>query len=237
MSTRIDIKHLVILSLAFILFTAIGTVSHEYGHIIVAKSLGYNTTLHYGSMNYNSGELHDKLIQIYNEYKTEIENNLDFEKRTEYETGINTLRSNGLLVNLGGPLQTILTGTLGLILLFWRRKQIHQRGLKMIDWLSVFLSLFWLREVFNLAMSVSQEIISPNGTWFGGDEKKISQGLELWPGTFSILLGILGLILSIFVIFKIIPNKIRLTFILSGFIGGTVGFILWMNMIGPKLIP
>lgn len=237
MSTQIDIKILLILSLAFILFTAIGTVSHEYGHIIVAKSLGYDTTLHYGSMNYDSSELNAKLIQIYNEYKTEIEHNLDFEKRTEYETGISKLKSNRLLVNLGGPLQTILTGALGLILLIWRRKQIHQRGLKMMDWLSVFLSLFWLREVFNLVMSVSQEIISPNGTWFGGDEKKISQSLELWPGTFPVLLGILGLILSIFVIFKIIPDKIRLTFILSGCIGGIVGFILWMYLIGPILIP
>ena len=43
MNIRIDIKNLLILSLVFILFTAIGTVSHEYGHIIVAKSLGYET--------------------------------------------------------------------------------------------------------------------------------------------------------------------------------------------------
>ena len=237
MNIRIDTKNLLIFSLAFILFTAIGTVSHEYGHIIVAKSLGYETTLHYGSMNYDSGELNDKLIQIYNKYETEIKNNIDFEKRNEYETGIERLESNGLLVTIGGPLQTIFTGIIGLIILLWRRKQIHQNGLKIIDWLAVFLSLFWLREVFNLSMSVGREIISPNGTSFGGDEKIISQGFELWSGTFPILLGLLGLLISIFVIFKIIPNKIRLTFILSGFIGGIIGFILWMNIIGPKLIP
>ena len=109
-------------------------------------------------------------------------------------------------------------------------------GLKIIDWLAVFLSLFWLREFFNLAMSIGHEIISPNGTWFGGDEKNISQGFEIWSGTFPIILGLLGLLISIFVIFKIIPNKIRLTFILSGFIGGIIGFILWMNIIGPELI-
>ncbi len=41
-----------ILTFGFILFTAIGTVSHEYGHIAVAKFHGYETELHYGSMNY-----------------------------------------------------------------------------------------------------------------------------------------------------------------------------------------
>ncbi|MAM22319.1 MAG: hypothetical protein CL817_01115 [Croceibacter sp.] len=236
MNIRIDIKNLIIFSLAFILFTAIGTVSHEYGHITAAKILGYETTLHYGSMNYDSSELNDKLIQIYNKYETEIKNNLNFEKRTEYETGIETLKSNGLLITICGPLQTIFTGIIGLIILIWRRKQIHQNGLKIIDWLAVFLSLFWLREFFNLAMSIGHEIISPNGTWFSGDEKNISQGFEIWSGTFPIILGLLGLLISIFVIFKIIPNKIRLTFILSGFIGGIIGFILWMNIIGPELI-
>jgi hypothetical protein len=52
METRIDIKSLFILTIVFILFTAIGTVSHEYGHISVAKIYGYETSLHYGSMNY-----------------------------------------------------------------------------------------------------------------------------------------------------------------------------------------
>ena len=45
MKTSIDIKKFLVLTLAFILFTAIGTLSHEYGHIIVAKKLGYQTKL------------------------------------------------------------------------------------------------------------------------------------------------------------------------------------------------
>ena len=205
MNISINIKSLLILTFVFILFTTIGTVSHEYGHIIVAKALGYETTLHYGSMNYDSG--------------------------------IEKLKSNGLLVTIGGPFQTILTGTIGLLILLWRRKLIYQNGLKVLDWLAVFLSLFWLREVFNLVMSLSGEVISPNGTWFSGDELYISQGLNLWSGTVSIILGTIGMTVTIYVIFKIIPKKIRPTFIISGLIGGIVGFILWMNIIGPKILP
>ncbi len=94
-----------------------------------------------------------------------------------------------------------------------------------------------MREVFNLVTSVGSELISPNGTWFGGDELRISQGLNLWNGTVPIVLAIIGFVISIYAIFKILPEKIRLTFILSGLIGGISGFILWMNIIGPRILP
>jgi len=33
----------------FVLATIVGTISHEYGHIAVAKYLGYKTFLHYST--------------------------------------------------------------------------------------------------------------------------------------------------------------------------------------------
>lgn len=233
----ISIRPLFILTFSFILFTAVGTVSHEYGHIMVARSLGYTTSLHYGSMNYENSQLNDELENIYNEYQTEIQNGSDFEKKAEYESGIAKLRSDDLLVSLGGPLQTTLTGTIGLLILIWRRKKIHLNGLKTGDWLAVFLALFWLREVFNLLMSITRELISPDGTWFGGDELHISQGLNLWPGTIPIIMGVLGMAISIYVVFVIVPKNLRLTLIISGLMGGINGFALWMNGIGPVLLP
>lgn len=236
MKIAINLKALLILIIAFIIFTAIGTVMHEYGHILVAKYFGYETTLHYGSMNYNS-ELNEKLFKIYNQNKAAIVNGNYFDQQNEYENGIRTIKSHGLWITLGGPLQTILTGFIGLTILFIRRNRIKTFGLKIIDWLAIFLSLFWLREVFNLVTSIGSEIISPKGSFFGGDEKHISYGLNLWEGTIPIFLGFVGLIIALFVIFKIIPNRLRLTFILSGLIGGVTGFFLWMNILGPTLIP
>jgi hypothetical protein len=236
MKIHIKIKELIILTVAFILFTAIGTVSHEFGHITVAKLLGYETTLHYGSMSYHS-DLQDRLIEIYKENELAIANKTDFRQKTEYEKGIKKLSSDGLFITMGGPIQTTLTGIIGLAFLFLRRKKIKEYGLKIIDWIATFLSLFWLREVFNLVISLGSEVISPNGNFFGGDEKKISEMLDLWQGTVSIGLGLIGLVVSLFIIFWIIPLKIRQTFILSGLIGGILGFILWMNIVGPRLIP
>lgn len=245
-----NIKSLLILTIGFILFTVIGTISHEYGHIIVAKSFGYETTLHYGSMNYlPKGYLEDKdVIAVRDLTKDYVDIEYDSwpkdikEKTEEYNNILqkrywNKKSNSGLLVTVGGPLQTTLTGTIGLLILLWRRKSIYKNGLKVLDWLAIFLSLFWLREIFNLVTSIGGELISPNGTWFGGDELYISQSLNLWSGTISLILATIGTIIAIYVVFRIIPKKIRLTFILSGFVGGIVGFILWMNIIGPKILP
>jgi hypothetical protein len=110
-------------------------------------------------------------------------------------------------------------------------------GDKWIDWLAVFLSLFWLREVFNLAMSIAFELISPDGSFFSGDEVYISRGLGLWEGTIPLLLGALGILVSAYVIFRIIPPQIRLTFFVSGLLGGGLGFVLWVDILGPILLP
>jgi len=250
MNLSINIKSLLILIIGFIGFTVIGTISHEYGHIIVAKLFGYETTLHYGSMNYYpKGYLDDKdVVEVKNLTKDYM--NIDYnswpknvkEKTEEYNKIIqkrywNESSNKGLLVIIGGFLQTILTGTFGLFILLWRRKFIFKNGMKPLDWIAVFLSLFWLREVFNLVTSIGGELLSPNGTWFGGDELHISQDLNLWDGTIPIIFATIGFTISIYIIFRILPRKIRLTFILSGFIGGMVGFILWMNIIGPKVLP
>jgi len=59
----------------------------------------------------------------------------------------------------------------------------------------------------------------------------------LWSGTVSSVLGIIGLFISIFIVFRIVPKHLRLTFIAGGFLGGIFGFILWMNILGPKILP
>jgi hypothetical protein len=250
MKILIDIKHLIFLSLAFVLFTIIGTVSHEYGHIIVAKSLGYETTLHYGSMNsYPKGYSNDKDVIAfkkltkdcvdvkYDSWPKELKDKAQEYKNILEKRYWNEKSNNDLFITIGGTLQTTLTGTIGLLILIWRRKIICKKGMRTLDWLVVFLSLFWLREVFNLVTSIGGELISPNGTWFGGDELYISRDLNLWSGTIPIILATIGTVIAIYVVFKIIPKKIRLTFILSGFVGAIMGFILWMHIIGPKILP
>jgi len=227
---------LIILSLGFICFTIIGTLSHEYGHIFVAQKLGYTTQLHYGSMSWYGGD-REETSNIYKEYKTEIKSQMDFPKRGEWEFLKSKNVEDTLKITFGGVLQTIITGTFGLLFLIFRYRRIEKYGLKFIDWLGVFLSLFWLREIFNLLTGIASEIISPNGSFFGGDEAKISSLLNLPAGTFSIILGTIGLAVSLFVVFKIVNKELQTTFIISGLLGGVSGFVLWMIILGPKILP
>lgn len=233
----INPKYLLLLSLSFILFTIIGTVSHEYGHIAVARMLGYTTTLHYGSMNWKQSPLDQEIAAIYYRNETAIENGKDFEEKANYHGKIEKRTLNALLIKMGGPIQTMLTGLIGLTLLLWRRKKIRDSGLKFPDWLAVFLTLFWLREVFNLVTAVGKIVLFPDGRVLRGDEFAVSRMLGLPEWTFPILLGTIGLAISLFVIFRIIPLNLRPTFILSGLIGGISGFYLWMNVVGTVVLP
>jgi hypothetical protein len=109
--------------------------------------------------------------------------------------------------------------------------------MKILDWLYVFLSLFWLREVCNLTMSVSSALLNGKKNYFGGDERIIATVLEIPQGGIAIPLAIIGLLIALFVIFRIIPKEQRLVFISSGFLGGIAGFILWMRILGPIVMP
>jgi len=68
-------------------------------------------------------------------------------------------------------------------------------------------------------------------------KKKINHLLQLPSGTISISLGIIGLLISLYVFYKIIPQKIRLTFFTSGIVGGLSGYVLWFYYLGPVVLP
>lgn len=234
MKQHIKLIPLLLIISAYMLFTIFGTISHEFGHIAVAKYLGYDTKLHYASMNYNNPTLDEQLRKSYLKHSDLAENDM---QSNELKAIQNKMNSDRLFILAGGPTQTIFVGTLGLLILFINRKRILTNGLKPFDWLFVFLALFWLREAFNLFVSLGSEIISPNGTYFNGDEKKIASILNLWDGTISVSLGVVGTLVFLYVLLFIIPKQLRTTFIVGSFIGGVLGFVTWMNFLGPIVLP
>ncbi|MFN1834332.1 hypothetical protein AB2B38_003630 [Balneola sp. MJW-20] len=230
-------KHFLIYTAAFIVCTVIGTISHEYGHILAARSLGYETTLHFSSMEWDDDELVLKLHDIYSRNENAITRDLEFEEKAMYEELLVEYRRDNLLIQLGGPVQTMLTGSLGLFILFFYKRNGGTEDLNYIGWLGVFLSLFWLRQVFNLFAGIANGIISPDRGFFGGDEAYISEMLELWPGTLPVISGIAGSVICGHVLFRIIPVKQRPVFISAGCTGGILGYILWMFYLGPAVLP
>ncbi len=85
------------ITLAFIVFTILGTVSHELGHISAARILGYETTLHFGSMSWKKGPNYDEMKGLYAEYKEEIDSNSDFPHKERVDLFKKKLERNKLV--------------------------------------------------------------------------------------------------------------------------------------------
>jgi len=242
---KYNLKFSISIVLAFIIFTIIGTLSHEFGHIIVAKYLGYETTLNYGSMTYVAkGFNEDKNVieanTIFEEFKSEIQNNEAFVKKDRLKELREIItnkfpykKEHSFLVSLGGPIQTILTSFLGLLVLGFRASK-NKTTFQFLDWIAVFLALFILREVFNFITTIIN-VLFFNKSNFYGDEFKISRYLEYNQWFIPIMAFVLGLAISLYVIFKIIPFKYRFPFIVSGFVGGCLGFAIWFGFLGRLL--
>ncbi len=199
------------LVLGFVLLTIVGTVSHELGHYIPAWYFDLDPELHYASVSHS----------VYPPVGT-----------AEYDHYVKQNR----LVKIGGPLQTMLTGTLGIVILFYRRKSISTFGLKTVDWLAIFLALFWAREVFNPMVSIAIELFNPNGFWFGGDEARISRSFGWHYAIVPVVTGILGLFACLYIL-SIIPKRILPTFILGGLVGCALGWLVWMKWLGVVVMP
>lgn len=227
-------KYFITFIIAFILITPIGTISHELGHLFVAKSLGYNTTLHHSSVNWDN-ELLKNLKTQYEKFKLQIENDLPFEGQQEYEINIKVLNREKLLMLLGGVAQTIIFGLVAFLLLLYR-VFIKKKNFTSIDWLLSFVSLFWIREPANLVLSIIKGIKLKNNIYFYGDEAKIAKLLGLHEGFLLLPLTIIAILISLMIL-KIIPNNRKKEFIIAALIGCPIGYVLWMIIIGPIILP
>ena len=235
--SRVQLKPLLILALLFAAFVPIGTLTHELGHMSVAWMHGYDAQLHYAYATHEESPLNAERIRLYDENEEAIGKGLDFPDKEKLLALENELNHENFLISAGGPFQTILTGILGLLILYFRKTR-HKTTWSWPDWLAVFLSLFWLREIFNPLVSFSLSSSTPGfGPSYGGDELYMALYKGLHPGTFAIPLAIIGAIVAIYVVFWVVPVKYRLSFIIAGFLGAAIGFAGWMMWLGPMLLP
>ena len=227
-----------LLALGFILCTIFGTVSHELGHIAAAKYFGYETELHYASMNYDSPE-RQEFWNRYERDKEYIDSPDDspqkqafYQYRKQMEERVKCKAS---FITLGGPVQTMLTGTIGFLVLWFRRKKIFSKKyLNVGEWAAVLLAYFWSRQVFNFLMSLPALATGAN---MGGDEPRLSYYLGLPPWAFGLVTFIIGSALLLWVTFRLIPQKYRFTFIVAGLAGSAAGWFVWMHWLGPVMLP
>ena len=193
------------LTIAFIFTTIAGTISHEFGHYIMAEWFGHDATLHYGSMSFDAS--HDPT------------------------------RHEKLLIKLGGPLQTMLTGTIGLLAMsLVKPKFLRAVSLRGWQWAIILVTLFWLRQPFNLATAISQYLATGHAGRHG-DEIGLALMLGLPSWSIHFITGLIGLFVFAIVLFKYIPTIQRFTFVCAAAAGCISGYVLWFDVIGQYILP
>ncbi|MFP5436398.1 MAG: hypothetical protein ACLGH8_01260 [Bacteroidia bacterium] len=223
-----------LLTLGFVLATVIGTLSHELAHVAVARCLGHKTTLHYASMNHYSEASH--ALEVYYEtYKSHIMSKKDSPEKREFFRQFNAIGAQSAIVRLGGPIQTAITGTIGVIVLWFRRKKIVLAGMQYTDWLFVLLSFFWSRQICNYLMGMYG--VLKGRTSYGDDETRIDLYFGLPLSCTGLTTAIIATALLSWVTFFVIPKNQRLTFIVSGLAGSLLGWMVWLEWMGPVLLP
>ncbi len=233
---KFDYKSFIFLTLTFILMTVIGTLTHELGHYSVSKYLGYEASINYQSSSYWDNNLNEYLKDTYEKYSTEIKTNKAFPGKEKYQIEVQKYRSDTFWIILGGPLETILTGSIGFILLLvFRKRYITLDQVHFIVWTLIFISLFWLRQVANLFMAVMSLLLKGQASQ-RGDEMRLANHLEINIWTIQIVTGLIGIgILAM--ILRILPKTVIITFLISGLVGGVLGYYLWLIKFGQYIMP
>lgn len=233
---KFDIKLFIKLTITFMVMTVIGTLTHELGHYSVAKLLGYESRINYQSTYFWNDNYRNFLNEIYKKYPNEIRNDLDFPDKDKYITIINKEKSDHFWILLGGPLQTTITGSIGLLLfLIFRKRIIDENKVQIVGWITIFMSLFWLRQPANLFIGV-MKFISKGKPSQSGDEIRLANylGLNIW--SIEIITGLIG-VLVLAIIIRLLPKNVVLTFLLSGLSGGILGYYLWIIKYGTFILP
>ena len=232
-----NFKLFLFLFLSFILFTVFGTLTHECGHYFAGKLVGISSTVHYSYTDLEEFPRYPEADEIYIKYKEQIEAKQDFPLKQRFETLVKDSDEKYFYFTIGGPLQTMLTGTIGLLLMiFYRKSFFTTNTLNVRQWLLVFISLFWLRELANCVVMIALVLLT-NKRSFNSDEVKMAQYFG-WPfESVTIITAIMAFIIGLIVTFKFVPTAQRKTFIAAGFAGGIAGYILWLYILGPIILP
>ncbi len=237
MKATIQPRLFTVIAFAFILFTVIGTLTHELGHLAVAQLNGYKGgTIHYGSSNPGTSRDYEIIDSLYSVYETEIKSRTDFPQQELYNATLKRIISTQFWITLGGPLQTMLTGTIGFILLLISVSTTKRDSVSFKQWGFIFLSLFWLRQTTNLVVGMAIHLLNGHASE-RGDEIRLARHLN-WPAySIEATTGVIGFGILVYIVSKIIPLQQRFTFVSAGMFGGIAGYLIWLQWFGKVIMP
>ncbi len=189
-------------------------LSHELAHFIVSKTFGYSPALSYDHTDFGFPKASNSAGIIYH-----------------------VPIYHQIWILAAGPLLTMIIGSVGMLLLFiYRTPERRNELLTKREWLLVLIASFWVRQMINgiiwfFRIGFSYKIS------LRSDEMKIS-GLLDWP-LWSIFIpsAVLAAIIFGVLILKFIPLNYRLSYLLAVLTGGIMVELLWLQWVGPVVLP
>jgi hypothetical protein len=238
MPSFFDRKLFLWLFAGFLLFTVAGTLLHESGHYLAGKLQGRDSMrIAYAYTTYGVHAADDSLAALYRLHYEDIVHNRHFAGEDAYHRLDALVARNSFLFTLGGPLQTMLTGTIALVVMVACGKRFRgAQKLRFGQWLLVFLSMFWLREIVNLVMMLARVALGHTNK-MRGDEFRLALYLHWHPWSVQVACGIVSVSVAAVVIFRYVPLRQRAEFIAAALAGGVCGYVLWLELLGPVLMP
>lgn len=190
-----------------------GTLLHECGHALVAVLFGFHPEVHYAyctSLSEADREAVQQGLLIYRQYPESI------------------------WITLGGPLQTIITGTAGIagLLILRSKTAIDAYNSKHLLW--IVLAYFHSRWVMNSAGILYKIYVS--GSDSHSDEVRLFKHWNIDVATGTWVLLIISSLLLAYVTF-ILVRKHRWPLIVLGGLGSIAGGWFWLVWAGPVLMP
>jgi hypothetical protein len=183
------------LVLVFISMTIIGTFSHECGHYAAAKYYGRKAKISYASVGYSEYKEQQLFNQIYSRNRDSIRNNLNFREKPIYTQLLKELQKESRVITFSGPFQTMLFGSIGLVFLFLYKRSFNQMDtLKKSQWVMVFCSLLWLREVYILASHSISFAFDARVASGRSDELRLARMFDVPDFTFILIFGFIGIL-------------------------------------------
>ena len=135
-------------------------------------------------------------------------------------------KKNRLLFTIGGPFQTMITGTVGFLTILIHRKTFYEiKKLSLKQWIMVFVTSFWLRQLFNFLTGVIR-LVKKEGVSVQSDELKLDIYFNFELGTIATVTATIGVLIMGVIFFRIIRKSQQLLFLISGFLGGLFGYLI-----------
>lgn len=204
---------------AFFIAAIAGTLLHECGHIVAAWFCGCRQ-FHLG---YCYMHAYDCNVDYYPPLTTLGE---------EYNR---VLINKRLWEVAGGPLQTNLTGLLGIVLLYRISRRRVIDAFKNLDLFYIVLCFFLSRNIFNsLTGFLSVKVTTRQYT--RADETKLFYHFGINHTVGYILMLLIASALLAYVVFVLV-KKHRWQLILYGGAGSVVGGVVWLRWLGSLLLP